>query len=154
MDLISTSCLGELSMCSLLLLYQPMEVDESELTATATTTQSQEVNMDAQPSTSGGSSSSSSATTATSALPNRPTLTRLRCESECEDYPEPAQTAPWHAIVPNGWVNGLASDVEEQKKLVSLLFDNNFDNSVFKFLLIPSSPMLNPNRCPTRTWRA
>lgn len=88
---------------------QPMEVEDSEMataTASSTSMTSQEVTMEAQPSTSG-------------ATTNRGFTSRLRIESECEDYPEPLQAEPWHAVVPNGWVATLAKDVEEQKKIVS-----------------------------------
>lgn len=88
-----------------------MEVEESELAASTASVQSHDVNMEALPSSS-GSATSINAT-------SRP-LTRLRCESDCEDYPEPVAVAPWHANVPNGWVAALASDVEEQRKIVSI----------------------------------
>lgn len=90
---------------------QPMEVEESELATSTASVQNQDVNMEAVPSSSG----SATPINATS----RP-LTRLRCESDCEDYPEPVAVAAWHANVPHGWVAALASDVEEQRKIVSI----------------------------------
>lgn len=95
-------------------LLQPMEVEESEVASAV----SQDVNMESQPSTSGGSSSSSASSNTTTTA-SRSVLTRLRWDSETEDYPEPTVSAPWHANVPSGWLGTLASDVEEQKKIVS-----------------------------------
>lgn len=85
-----------------------MEVEESDLTAaTFVALQSQDVNMEA------------ASTSGTASTTNRPRLTRLRCESECEEQPEPTESAPWHANVPNGWVATLVGDIDEQKKIVS-----------------------------------
>lgn len=97
-------------------LSQPMEVDDAEGASSASML-SQEVLMDAQPSTSGGGAAagaSSAATTTT--IGSRPLLTRLRCESDCEDSPVDAETAAAHPTIPSGWLTTIISDVEGQKK--------------------------------------
>lgn len=90
-----------------------MEVEDSDgaVGGAVASSQTQDVQMEAQPSTSG--------TATGTTISHRSLLTRLRCESECEDYPEVPETAPWHASVPNGWINTLANDVDEQRKIVS-----------------------------------
>lgn len=73
-----------------------MEVEESTEVESRSmggpSTISAEVRMESQPSTSGGAMA-------------QPLSLRLRNESECEDYPEPTETEPWHSSVPNGWVS-------------------------------------------------